>query len=286
MAERAILALEDGRVFRGYRFGANLDSGGEVVFTTSMTGYQEICTDPSYRAQIVCLTYPIIGNYGVTAGDTESRQPWLAGLVVREYCAEYSNWRATGNLDEYLRQAGVPGIYGVDTRALTRHIRSLGSRRGIITSELNEAEAVERAGEVLWPAEQDVVAQVGTRRAYDFGSPSVQPALRLVVIDCGLKENILRSLARRGVETTVVPYEATIEEILALQPDGVLSSPGPGDPQNATPAIKTIGQVLETGLPFFGICLGHQLLALALGATTRRLKFGHRGGEPSRDGPG
>lgn len=283
MARRAVLALEDGRQFYGYGFGTEAIAEGEVVFCTSMTGYQEICTDPSYRGQIVCLTYPIIGNYGVTGLDDESRQPWLAGLVVREYCPSFSNWRADGNLENYLGRHGIPGIHGVDTRALTKHLRTYGLRRGVIQTLESDPEVspVEKARAALLPSDKNVVGEVTTVEQYRFSRSSEtaksSEERRFVVIDCGLKENILRSLARRGVEVVVVPYDTSTEEVLGLKPAGVLTSPGPGDPENAEAAVRTVRELLERRMPFFGICLGHQILGLAIGATTSRLKFGHRG---------
>jgi carbamoyl-phosphate synthase small subunit len=283
VARRTVLALEDGRQFFGYGFGAEVAAEGEVVFCTSMTGYQEICTDPSYRGQLVCLTYPIIGSYGVTPQDDESRQPWLAGLIVREYCPDFSNWRAEESLEGYLSRAKVPGIYGVDTRALTRHLRTHGLRRGVIRAvESTRDEApVELAKKALLPSDKNVVGEVTTPERYEFNgiglSDEIRRDLNLVVLDCGLKENILRSLARRGLEATVVPFDTPLEDILALKPSGVLSSPGPGDPENVDATVQTVRGLLERRIPFFGICMGHQLLGLAVGATTSRLKFGHRG---------
>lgn len=284
----AILALEDGRIFRGFSFGAEVACDGEVVFNTSMTGYQEICTDPSYRGEIVCLTYPLIGNYGATHLDDESREPWISGLIVREYTPYWSNWRGQESLHQYLKRRGIPGIYGLDTRALTRHLRSKGLMKGLImrvTPGMTEEDLVNRAKHSLMPAEKNVVGDVTTPALYRYPARSLAgPTLRLAVIDCGLKENILRSLARRGVDATVVPYNASLSDILALQPDAIFTSPGPGDPENVRPTIETLQGVLARQIPFFGICLGHQLLGLAIGASTSRLKFGHRGGNhPVKD---
>ncbi len=284
----AVLALEDGRIFRGYAFGADLACEGEVVFNTSMTGYQEICTDPSYRGEIVCLTYPLIGNYGTTHLDDESRQPWISGLIVRDYTPYWSNWRGEGSLHRYLQQLGIPGIYGLDTRALTRHLRSKGLMRGVIVRVkpgMTDEDLVNRAKSSLMPADKNVVGEVTTPALYRYPARSLEgQTLKLAVIDCGLKENILRSLARRGVDATVVPYDAKLSDILALQPDAIFSSPGPGDPENSRPTIETLQGVVARQIPFFGICLGHQLLGLAIGASTSRLKFGHRGGNhPVKD---
>lgn len=273
----AAVVLEDGRIFRGRSFGAEQDAEGEVVFTTTMTGYQEVSTDPSFRGQIVCMTYPIIGNYGVTPKDDQSRQPWIAGMVVRDYNETPSNWRSEGTLAGYFREHGIPAISGVDTRALTRHIRDRGAMRGVLLPAVNGKDELElraRARAAWSPSDSNVVADVSVveERVIGSGEPHV------VLIDCGVKENIIESLRRRGVRVTVVPFDTTYEQIVAIGPDGVLTSPGPGDPENADPAVDTIRAVVEDGMPYMGVCLGHQLLALAIGATTSKLKFGHRGG--------
>lgn len=282
------LALEDGRVFRGYGFGAEGIAEGEVVFNTSMTGYQEICTDPSYRGEIVCLTYPLIGNYGTTDLDDESRQPWISGLIVRDYTPHWSNWRSDESLHRYLQRHHIPGIYGLDTRALTRHLRNKGLMRGVIVRMqpgVTEEDLVNQARRTLMPAQKNVVGEVSAPSLYRYPARSLEgKPLRLAVLDCGLKENILRSLARRGVDATVVPYDASLSDILALQPDAVFSSPGPGDPERNHATIETLQGIVARQMPFFGICLGHQLLSLAIGATTSRLKYGHRGGNhPVKD---
>jgi carbamoyl-phosphate synthase small subunit len=278
----AILALEDGRIFRGFAFGAERPCEGEVVFNTSMTGYQEICTDPSYRGEIVCLTFPLIGNYGVTEPDDESREPWISGLIVREYNSHWSNWRAQDSLHNYLKRHNIPGLYGIDTRALTRHLRNKGLVRGIIvrlTPGMTDEDLINRAKHSLLPSDRNVVSDVTTPALYRYPARSLEgKPLRVAVLDCGLKENILRSMARRGVEATVLPYDAKLSDILELQPDAVFNSPGPGDPERNEQTIETLRGVLEKQIPFFGICLGHQLLGLAIGASTSRLKFGHRGG--------
>ncbi len=287
MRQPAVLALEDGRIFHGESFGAATVAEGEVVFSTSMTGYQEMCTDPSYHGQILCLTYPMIGNYGTSGAHDQSVRPWVSGLVVRHHSTRPSHYAATGSLEEYLAQHGVPGISGVDTRALTRHIRSVGSRRGVIVSgETGSAEElVKRARSARLPSELHGVEDVCDRRVdvspqhRDTGGGN-----RVVVIDCGLKTNILRSLAARDLDVVVVPYSATAEEVLALDPQGVVTSPGPGDPEDAEMPVRTVGAVLDRGVPFFGICLGHQVLGLAIGARTSKLKYGHRGGNhPVKD---
>jgi carbamoyl-phosphate synthase small subunit len=281
----AALALADGRVFRGRGFGAETDASGEAVFTTTMTGYQEVCTDPSFRGQIVCMTYPLIGNYGVNADDDESRQPWIAGLVVREWSDQPSNWRSTGTIDAYLREAGIPGISGVDTRALTRHIRSIGDTRAVLArnaAAMSDGALVRLAREASLPGELDVVGDVigaGESMYGDTGSD-----VHVVVLDCGVKRNIVRSLVSRGVRVTVVPYGTPYARIKELKPDGVIVSPGPGDPANLDHGLDVVRSLLEDERPYFGICLGHQLLARAIGAETDKLKFGHRGGnQPVRD---
>jgi carbamoyl-phosphate synthase small subunit len=277
-AADAALALADGRVFRGRGFGASASAAGEVVFTTTMVGYQQVCTDPSFRGQIVCMTYPLIGNYGINMEDDESRRPWIAGLVVREHCAEPSNWRSVGDIDEYLRRTGIPGISGIDTRALTRHIRSVGDTRAVLVhdaADLSDEELVERAKKAPLPGELDVVDEVSLDKVETLGDPN---GPHVVVVDCGVKQNIIRSLVKRHARVTVVPYGTPFADIQALQPDGVIISPGPGDPANLDQGLDVVRDLLDTGMPYFGICLGHQLLSRAIGAETRKLKFGHRGG--------
>lgn len=282
----AALALADGVVYRGKGFGADTDASGEAVFTTTMTGYQEVCTDPSFRGQIVCMTYPLIGNYGVNEHDNESRRPWIAGLVVREASDHPSNWRSTGTIDNYLREANVPGISGIDTRALTRHIRAVGDTRAVLVrgaSELSDEELVRRAAKAPLPGERDVVGEVQGQEQLTFGDRDGNGP-HIVVIDCGVKRNIVRSLVQRGAWVTVVPYGTTYTDIDHLQPDGVVLSPGPGDPANLDQGLDVVEHLLDDGRPYFGICLGHQLLARAIGAETSKLKFGHRGGNhPVRD---
>lgn len=283
MSRRMLLALEDGAVYDGTSFGAPVETTGEVVFNTGMTGYQEICTDPSYRGQMVVLTYPIIGNYGVTPEDAESRRPWLAALIVREYCDRPSNWRSSETLGDYLARYGVPAIAGVDTRALTRRLRAKGALRAALgfADAHTPQELVERARAVPPLVEQDLVAETtlpGARRAEPGQGP------RIVLLDCGNKENIIRSLARRGAEVVVLPYDARPEDVLREQPDGIVISNGPGDPAALDATVATIRDLLRRRVPLFGICLGHQLLGRAIGARTSRLPFGHHGGNhPVKD---
>lgn len=274
-----ILILEDGRYFRGKSFGAETDAEGEIVFTTTMTGYQEVATDPSFRGQIVCMTYPLIGNYGVNQDDDQSRQPWISGMVVREYCDSPNYWRSEGTLADYFKRHSIPAIEGIDTRALTRHIRDRGAMRALLCAEVGARtieELQERAREAWSPADANVVADV-TAQGVQLGSnEQMQP--HVVLIDCGVKEHIIESLERRGVRVSVVPYDVSFADLMALEPDGVLTSPGPGDPEQAEGAIATIQSLIKNEVPYFGVCLGHQLLALAVGAQTSKLKFGHRGG--------
>ena len=275
----AALALADGTIFRGKGFGADTEGLGEVVFTTSMTGYQEVCTDPSFRGQIVCMTYPLIGNYGVNGDDDQSRQPWIAGLVVHENATQPSNWRSKRTLHEYLREAGIPGIHGVDTRALTRHIRSVGDLRAALVHNakgMSDEELVAKAKGAQLPGEQDVVGEVMLDREVAFGEENGGP--HVVVVDCGVKQNIINSLTSRGARVTVVPYGTPYARIEEIDPDGVVVSPGPGDPANLDDGLDVVRSLIEDRRPYFGICLGHQLLARAIGAETGKLKFGHRGG--------
>lgn len=273
----AAIVLEDGRIFRGWSFGTDADAEGEVVFTTTMTGYQEVATDPSFRGQLVTMTYPLIGNYGCNSVDDQSRQPWISGMIVREYCDTPSHWQARESFGAYLRRHGIPGISGVDTRALTRHIRRQGAMRAVLCPAVagrSEAELVERARHAWTPAGANVVADVTVREPAECGTGP----LHVVLIDCGVKQHIIDSLTRRGVRVTTVPFDTPYDRIRALNPDGVLTSPGPGDPEQAEAALDAVSGVVHAGVPYFGVCLGHQLLALAVGATTSKLKFGHRGG--------
>lgn len=271
---QGLLVLEDGAEFAGTAFGAVVGGVvGEVVFNTGMTGYQEVLTDPSYAGQIVVMTYPLIGNYGTSAAEAESIRPWVRGFVVREHCQVPSHWGDRGGLDAYLAAQGVPGLSGLDTRALTRHLRRFGTRRGCLLLGADVADrtaAVARAQ--AWRAE-GLVEAVTTRTPYPLsrGEPHV------VLVDYGAKGNIARSLAMLGAGVSVVPARFTAEQILAQAPDGVLLSNGPGDPRDLAAALPTIRKLLAAGVPLFGICLGHQLLGLALGGTTEKMLFGHRG---------
>ncbi len=287
MNGESCLVLEDGSVYQGDSFGAPGTAYGEVVFNTSMTGYQEILTDPSYAGQIVVATYPLIGNYGINAQDVESRRVHVAGYVVRGQSAHPSHYGSTGTLDEYLAAQGVTGISGVDTRALTRRLRSQGVMMGCLTSELGQEEALDRLRKVPRYVDLDYVASVSTDSPYVWkgkdGSTGPTYRWRVVVTDMGLKYNILRSLRARGCAVTVVPAKTTAQEVLALEPDGVVLSPGPGDPALLQYAVRMV-EGLVGRVPIMGICLGHQLLARAFGARTYKLKFGHRGGNhPVKD---
>jgi carbamoyl-phosphate synthase small subunit len=283
----AALALADGAVFYGRPFGAVAaladGRGGEVVFATPMTGYQEICTDPSYRGQMVVLTYPLVGNYGIAPEDVESRQPWLTALLVREHCEEYSNWRATESLDAYLARNDIPGMADLDTRALTRHLRTHGTQRGILRAfpadtPIDEAALVAEAQAVRSISEVDVVAEVSLPTTQTWGA-ALARAPRVVLIDTGYKENIARSLHQRGLDIVLAPHDIDLPGLLALQPDGILLSNGPGDPEAEAGLVALVRDLLgrRDCPPLMGICLGHQIIGLAAGATTSRLSFGHHG---------
>jgi len=275
---QAILALEDGAVYHGRSVGAPGETTGELVFNTSMTGYQEILTDPSYAGQIVTMTYPHIGNYGVNEEDAESRKPFLRGFVMRECCFEPSNYRATQSLPDYLKEHGILAIDGLDTRAITKRLRVQGAMRAVIsTTETDAAALVERARQSPSMDGADFVKEVTVNAPYEWAAPT-NPKYNVVALDFGIKHNILRSLQAAGCAVTVLPATSTPEEILAHNPDGIFLSNGPGDPAALTYIHPTVRAMVESGKPLFGICLGHQVLAHALGAKTFKLKFGHRGG--------
>jgi carbamoyl-phosphate synthase small subunit len=275
---KALLALEDGTVFEGRAVGAAGEATGELVFNTSMTGYQEILTDPSYAGQVVTMTYPHIGNYGVNDDDVESRRPFVSGFVMRECCFEPSNHRATRSLPEYLRDNNVVAIDGVDTRKITKILRVKGALRCVIsTVDHDHASLVQKAQASPSMAGQDLVKDVTVDQPYEFPTAG-EARYRVVALDFGIKQNILRLLAEAGCHVTVVPSTTPASEILAHKPDGVFLSNGPGDPGALSYIYPTVQQLIETGKPLFGICLGHQIIAHALGGTTYKLKFGHRGG--------
>jgi carbamoyl-phosphate synthase small subunit len=309
---KAILALEDGRVWRGRGFGARAEVVGEVVFNTSMTGYQEILTDPSYCGQIVTMTYPLIGNYGANDDDRESQRIFAEGLVVRELSRTVSNWRSDISLDDYLEKAGIPGISDIDTRSLVRHIRERGSMRGCLSTETtDEQAAINRARSAPEMVGLDLASVVTCRepyvwtddQSYAYGSPrllhpyakaddiediatrtdSFEPRFHVVAYDFGLKHNSLRNMAALGCRVTVVPALTSAEDVAALKPDGVWLSNGPGDPEPLIGAVANIKKLIGR-YPIFGICLGHQLLGLAFGGRTYKLPFGHHGGnQPVKD---
>lgn len=285
----AILALEDGAVFEGVGFGATGERAGEVVFNTGLTGYPEILTDPSYKGQIVVMTYPHIGNYGITGQDFESWQPHVEGFAVREFSRLASNWRAEATLDTFLRQHGIVGISEVDTRALTRHIRQAGAMRGVIsTVEGDPAAVVNKALAAAEMVGRDLVQVVTTDHSFEWPAAprpelwgttttdQARPTLHVVAYDYGIKHNLLRELASRGCRVTVVPATLPAADVLALDPDGVFLSNGPGDPAALDYAVSNVRDLLGR-VPLFGVCLGHQLMGLAVGGQTYKLKFGHHG---------
>jgi carbamoyl-phosphate synthase small subunit len=288
MTKRAILALADGTTFEGHSFGTAGEAAGEVVFNTSMTGYQEILTDPSYVGQMICMTYPEQGNYGVTRADDESARPHATGFIVRHHAREPSNFRAEQSLDGYLRAHGIVGIAGVDTRRLTRHIRTAGAQMGVISTEGSAAALVERARALPGMEGQDLATRISTKTRYEWREKGADawtdaerqredaPRFHVVAYDWGLKRAMLRLLADSGCRATVVPAGTTAEEALALRPDGVFLTNGPGDPAAVPGAQASVAGLLGK-VPIFGICLGHQILARAVGARTYKLKFGHRG---------
>jgi carbamoyl-phosphate synthase small subunit len=294
---QAILALEDGRIFRGLGYGHPSECQGEVVFNTSLTGYQEIATDPSYAGQIVVLTNPQIGNYGTNQADNESARPYIEGLIVREFSPISSNWRSEQVTDEYMERYSVPVLAEIDTRALVRHLRTHGVMRGVIsTRNVDPAVLVERAKSIRKMDGTDLARVVSTKAVYTFDESDsrnqsddpyladgflkedeARERLHVVAYDFGIKQNILRMLTREGCRVTVVPAETSAEDVLGLKPDGVFLSNGPGDPEPVDYAVRAIRKFLGH-VPVFGICLGHQLTGLALGGRTYKLKFGHHGG--------
>ncbi|MFB3884198.1 MAG: glutamine-hydrolyzing carbamoyl-phosphate synthase small subunit [Thermodesulfobacteriota bacterium] len=296
-SQKALLALEDGTVFEGNSFGFAGERAGELVFNTSMTGYQEILTDPSYKGQIVIMTYPLIGNYGVNEEDMESQEPKVEAFVVKENSSLASNWRSGASLSDYLIKHRIMGVEAMDTRALTKHIRQTGAMKAVLsTADLDRNRLVEKArtspGLIGW----DLVKEVTCQAPYSwtagndplFKSPDAQPSSssfqpRVVVLDCGVKQNILRSLRDRNCKVFVLPASASEESVLSYRPDGILLSNGPGDPEGVPYTIETVRHLMGKK-PIFGICLGHQLLGLAMGGRTFKLKFGHRGAnQPVKD---
>lgn len=279
--KEAKLVLEDGRVFNGISFGAAGERYGEAVFNTSMSGYQEILTDPSYKGQIVTMTYPLIGNYGINPEDIESRRLFLEGFVVKECSRIRSNWRSTKGLEDYLKENNIIGIEGVDTRALTKHIRLQGAMKAVLSTEdLDEGSLVKKVKASRGLIGLDLVKDVVCERGFEWNKDG---ARRVVVLDCGVKFNILRNLAKRDCNVVVLPAASSIEQIAGHKPDGILISNGPGDPEGVPYVVKTVKELLGK-FPLFGICLGQQILGLALGGKTYKLKFGHHGGNhPVKD---
>jgi carbamoyl-phosphate synthase small subunit len=285
----AILALEDGSVFEGRSFGASAERSGEVVFNTAITGYQEIFTDPSYAGQIVILTNPQIGNYGTNAADSESARPYIEGLVVREFSSITSNWRSHEEAREFLSKHGIPVVSELDTRALVRHLRTRGVMRGVLSAvETDAARLVEKARQIPTMAGLDLASRVSTAQPYAWDKPvepcspselvppPAEPRFHVVAYDFGIKQNILRRLVQVGCRVTVVPALTSAEDVLALNPDGVFLSNGPGDPEPLQTQVSNVRRLIGK-TPIFGICLGHQILGLAVGGRTYKLKFGHRG---------
>lgn len=282
--DSAILALEDGRVFRGRSWAASGEACGEMVFNTSMTGYQEVLTDPSYAGQIVCMTYPLIGNYGVNSEDPESSRPWVEGFVVREASRVASSWRAEETLDAYLKRWNIVAIDHIDTRALVRHIRDKGAMRACLSTVESDAESViEKARNSPRMENRELASVVTTKEAYEVPAAAAQ-RFHVVCYDFGVKMNSLRELSLAGCRVTVVPAGTSAREVFAMKPDGIFLSNGPGDPASMTKEVEEVKQVAQSGVPTFGICFGHQLLGRAFGGKTFKLMFGHRGGnQPVKD---
>jgi len=278
LSKKAILVLEDGRTFHGASFGAEGETFGEIVFNTSMSGYQEILTDPSYAGQIVCMTYPLIGNYGVNEDDVESRRPWVEGFVVRESSRIASNWRSTETLDAYLKRNNIVGIEHIDTRALVRHIRDKGAMRSAIsTVDLDEKSLLKKVLNSPEMQNRELAGAVTVEAPFEY-TADTHAKYHVVCFDFGVKTNSLREFSKFGCRITVVPAETSAEEVLALKPDGIFLSNGPGDPASMKETVAEIKKLTETQTPIFGICLGHQLLGQVFGGETYKLKFGHRGG--------
>ena len=284
MMDNAILALEDGRAFSGRSWGADGCSVGEMVFNTSMSGYQEVLTDPSYAGQIVCMTYPLIGNYGVNDEDTESSRPWVEGFVVREASRVASNWRSNESLDAYLKRWNIVAIDHIDTRALVRHIRDKGAMRACLSSVDSNADSVIEKARKSPPMEnRELASVVTTKQSYEFPAQGAE-RFHVVCYDFGVKTNSLRELAHAGCRVTVVPASTPANEVLAMKPDGIFLSNGPGDPASMTKEVEEVKRLAQSGTPTFGICFGHQLLGRAFGGQTFKLMFGHRGGnQPVKD---
>ena len=284
LSKKAILVLEDGRSFRGVSFGAEGETFGEMVFNTSMTGYQEILTDPSYAGQIVCMTYPLIGNYGVNEEDVESRKPWVEGFVVREASRVHSNWRSSESLDSYLKRYKIVGIERIDTRALVRHIRDKGAMRAALSSvDLDEKSLLDKVLSSPKMNNRELASEVTVEKSFDY-KQNGDEKFHVVCYDFGVKTNSLREFADLGCRLTIVPAETSAEDVLALKPDGIFLSNGPGDPSAMKKVVEEIKKLAESRVPMFGICLGHQVLSQVFDAKTYKLKFGHRGGnQPIKD---
>jgi carbamoyl-phosphate synthase small subunit len=284
LSKKAILVLEDGRTFRGHSFGAEGETFGEMVFNTSMTGYQEILTDPSYAGQIVCMTYPLIGNYGVNEEDVESKRPWVEGFVVRESSPIVSNWRSTESLESYLKRHKIVGIEHIDTRALVRHIRDKGAMRaGISSVDLDEKSLLEKVLASPEMKNRELASRVTTDKFIEIEAVG-EEKFHIVCYDFGVKTNSLRNFAKAGCRITVVPSNTSAEEVLKLNVDGIFLSNGPGDPSSMKNVVEEIKKLTQENMPMFGICLGHQILGQTFGGKTYKMKFGHRGGnQPIKD---